>query len=135
MYVARLRPASAAPASWLRRSWLAPGGSLAVAGLPGPRSSQPGGASESADLALGHVGQRDLRHGSSGAAVTAVERRLLELGYAVEVDRYFDWGTHRAVRRFQRSERLRPDGVVGAATWRALGLDPLRVDTSGRFFS
>ena len=96
------------------------GGSLAIAGLPGPRSSQPGGASESTDLALAHIGQRDLRHGSSGAAVTAVERRLLELGYAVEVDRYFDWGTHRAVRRFQRSERLRPDGVVGAATWRAL---------------
>jgi murein DD-endopeptidase MepM/ murein hydrolase activator NlpD len=96
------------------------GGSLAGAGLPGPRSSQPGGASESADLALGHVGQRDLRLGSSSAAVTVVERRLLELGYAVEVDRYFDSGTHRAVRRFQRSEGLRPDGIVGPATWRAL---------------
>ncbi len=98
----------------------ASGGSLAIAGLPGPRSSQPAGTSVSADLALGHAGERELRLGSSGAAVAAIERRLLELDYAVEVDRYFDSGTHRAVRRFQRSEGLRPDGIVGPATWRAL---------------
>lgn len=96
------------------------GGSLAIAGLPTPSPSQPGAASGSAELALGRVGQRDLRLGSSGAAVFAVERRLRQLGYAVEPDRYFDRGTHRAVRSFQNSESLRPDGIVGPATWRAL---------------
>jgi peptidoglycan hydrolase-like protein with peptidoglycan-binding domain len=81
------------------------------------------GASEAASLAIAQdpgVAQRVVKLGSRGEEVTAVERRLDELGFDVKVDRYFDRGTDRAVRRFQHDKGLRVDGVVGRATWHAL---------------
>jgi murein DD-endopeptidase MepM/ murein hydrolase activator NlpD len=67
-----------------------------------------------------HLGERTIRRGSRGNDVRELQTRLVQLGYRAKVSGSFDKGTHRQVKRFQRSHRLRSDGVVGAATSRAL---------------
>jgi peptidoglycan hydrolase-like protein with peptidoglycan-binding domain len=62
-----------------------------------------------------------LRSGSEGPAVEALQRRLAELGYqAHEVDGQFGSETHHAVVAFQKVNRLDRDGVVGPLTRKAL---------------
>jgi lysozyme len=64
------------------------------------------------------------RSGGVGQApeVERLQRRLNALGAAgLTVDGDFGTATDKAVRAFQRSQRLRADGVVGAKTWLALG--------------
>jgi peptidoglycan hydrolase-like protein with peptidoglycan-binding domain len=62
-----------------------------------------------------------LRSGSEGPAVEALQRRLAELGYQVhEVDGQFGSETHHAVVAFQKVNRLGRDGVVGPVTRKAL---------------
>ena len=61
-----------------------------------------------------------VRLGSRGAAVTAVQLRLVANGYCLAVDGDFGWLTWRAVRAFQVRHRLLLDGVVGPQTWAAL---------------
>ena len=66
-----------------------------------------------------------LRKGSGGVGqapnVERLQRRLNALGhFGLTVDGDFGQDTDRAVRAFQRSRRLRADGVVGATTWLAL---------------
>ena len=66
-----------------------------------------------------------LRKGSGGAGqhqhVQRLQRRLNALGhFGLATDGDFGKQTDDAVRTFQRSQRLRADGVVGAATWQAL---------------
>ena len=53
-----------------------------------------------------------LKRGSRGEAVVKLQR-LLGIGD----DGVFGYGTERAVKDFQRSRGLYPDGVVGKATW------------------
>jgi peptidoglycan hydrolase-like protein with peptidoglycan-binding domain len=55
--------------------------------------------------------------GSRGASVRLLQRRL-----GVAADGVFGPGTARAVRRFQRGRGMTADGIVGAATWSALGV-------------
>jgi GH25 family lysozyme M1 (1,4-beta-N-acetylmuramidase) len=67
-----------------------------------------------------------LRKGSGGAGqqplVQRLQRRLNALEHVgLTVDGDFGATTDKAVRAFQRSRRLRADGVVGATTWQALG--------------
>lgn len=57
-----------------------------------------------------------LKTGSHGAAVTAVQKRL-----TVAADGWFGLKTRAAVLTFQRSKKIRPTGIVDAATWTALG--------------
>lgn len=56
-----------------------------------------------------------LRRGSSGAEV-----KILQSHLGIAADGAFGPGTENAVRAFQRSRGLTPDGVVGAQTWGAL---------------
>lgn len=56
-----------------------------------------------------------LRRGSRGAEV-----KILQSHLGIASDGSFGPGTENAVRAFQRSRGLTPDGVVGAQTWGAL---------------
>jgi hypothetical protein len=63
----------------------------------------------------------EVRNGSSGDAVSRLQQRLTDLGYACPVTGFFDGDTDSAVKSFQRDNGLGPDGVVGPKTWAALG--------------
>ena len=65
-----------------------------------------------------------LRQGSSGGEVKEVQRRLKMWGYYKgSVDGVFGAGTKAAVISFQKKNGLTPDGVVGKATYKALGMN------------
>ena len=67
------------------------------------------------------LGQRVLSRGRVGWDVTSLEFRLRRYGLAAKrVDGRFDVATAVALRRFQRAQGLRPDGIAGARTFRAL---------------
>ncbi len=64
-----------------------------------------------------------LRRGDSGSEVTTLQKKLRNWGYySGAVDGIFGSGTEQAVMYFQRKNGLTPDGVVGAATAKALGM-------------
>jgi peptidoglycan hydrolase-like protein with peptidoglycan-binding domain len=62
-----------------------------------------------------------LRQGSSGPDVRYLQGRLVEYGYNLTIDGQFGPMTASAVRAFQSSNGLTPDGIVGPLTWAALG--------------
>ncbi len=65
-----------------------------------------------------------LRQGSSGGEVKEVQRRLKQWGYYNgAVDGVFGSNTKRAVIAFQKKNGLTADGVVGKATYAALGMN------------
>ncbi|MDJ0773695.1 MAG: peptidoglycan-binding protein [Mastigocoleus sp. MO_167.B18] len=62
-----------------------------------------------------------LRVGSRGSQVTSLQQRLKELGYFKgNTTKYFGPITKNAVINFQKSQGLKPDGIVGVKTWNAL---------------
>jgi N-acetylmuramoyl-L-alanine amidase len=63
-----------------------------------------------------------LRLGAHGAAVRALQRRLIALRYfdVATADGVFGPGTYHSVIAFQKVQRLARDGVVGPATWARL---------------
>lgn len=62
-----------------------------------------------------------LRRGSSGAAVSDLQRRLNAAGFSSgTVDGIFGSLTEAAVRSFQSARRLSVDGIAGPNTWGAL---------------
>jgi len=64
-----------------------------------------------------------LKRGSRGDDVTKLQKKLRNWGYySGAVDGIFGGGTEQAVMYFQRKNGLTPDGVVGPATAKALGL-------------
>ncbi len=64
-----------------------------------------------------------LRQGSKGSEVREVQRRLKLWGYYNGgVDGVFGAGTRSAVIAFQKKNGLKADGVVGKATYKALGM-------------
>jgi lysozyme len=62
-----------------------------------------------------------LKKGAKGNAVARLQRALSAAGYAVAADGDFGPATDRAVRAFQAAKGLGVDGIVGPATWQALG--------------
>lgn len=64
-----------------------------------------------------------IREGDMSTAVFKLQQGLKENGFAVTADGKFGQGTTRAVADYQRRRGLVPDGIVGPATIRALGLD------------
>ena len=62
-----------------------------------------------------------LRRGSSGAAVTALQKKLAAAGFSAgPADGQFGPLTDAAVKTFQRARGHTPDGAVGLQTWAAL---------------
>lgn len=64
--------------------------------------------------------QRVLDKGCKGEDVTRLQKKLLVLGYDILVTGYFGDKTDAAVRSFQRTNEMEPDGRVGAQTWEAI---------------
>ena len=65
-----------------------------------------------------------LRQGSTGGEVKEVQRRLKMWGYySGAVDGIFGSGTKKAVIAFQKKNGLTADGIVGKATYAALGMN------------
>lgn len=65
-----------------------------------------------APAALARFGDTTLRKGSSGHDVRVLQSWLDKLGYSTDVDGSFGSGTLRSVRRFEKHEGLKVDGVV-----------------------
>jgi peptidoglycan hydrolase-like protein with peptidoglycan-binding domain len=59
-------------------------------------------------------GDRVLREGSHGQHVRALQRWLSVVGHPTHVDGAFGAGTRSSVRRYERAQRLRVDGVVSS---------------------
>ena len=65
-----------------------------------------------------------LRQGATGGEVKEVQRRLKMWGYYNgSVDGVFGAGTKKAVIAFQKKNGLTADGIVGASTYKALGMN------------
>jgi N-acetylmuramoyl-L-alanine amidase len=78
---------------------------------------------DSETYALNSVAPKVLYWGSTGQDVKNVQWKLLQWGYYDgKVDGIYGARTYRAVRRFQRKNGLKVDGVVGPETAAALGL-------------
>ena len=96
-------------------------GTAAIAG-PGIKTRETSiYATEQADEEIGAAAV--LRQGSKGNEVKEVQRRLKQWGYySGSVDGVFGSGTKAAVIAFQKKNGLTADGVVGKATYKALGM-------------
>ncbi|MBQ8323108.1 MAG: spore cortex-lytic enzyme [Clostridia bacterium] len=80
--------------------------------------------SESTALATEVAETAVLKQGSTGGEVKEVQRRLKLWGYYNgSVDGVFGAGTKAAVVAFQKKNGLTADGVVGKATYKALGMN------------
>ena len=70
-----------------------------------------------------------LRVGSSGEDVKTLQTKLKRWGYYTgSIDGVFGAGTKKAVIAFQKKNGLTPDGIVGAATLKALGMTSVPPD-------
>lgn len=61
-----------------------------------------------------------LKFKSQGELVTLLQHRLSELGYTTDVDGYFGKQTENVVKQFQKVNKLKQDGIVGAGTWQII---------------
>ncbi|GHU70657.1 hypothetical protein AGMMS49992_03370 [Clostridia bacterium] len=73
-----------------------------------------------------------LKYGSKGAAVTAIQNRLKELGYfgGTVTGNYLEM-TVSYVKTFQQKNGLGADGIVGPQTWAKLFFDPNVISVGG----
>lgn len=65
-------------------------------------------------------GRPALAIGARGRFVRALQERLVELEWELDVDGHFGPATDAAVREFQEQYELDVDGIVGPQTWGAL---------------
>jgi len=64
-----------------------------------------------------------LSNGSSGDAVTALQRKLFAMGFDPgTIDGIFGPKTDQAVRRYQEQKGLQVDGIAGPETFASLGI-------------
>jgi peptidoglycan hydrolase-like protein with peptidoglycan-binding domain len=70
-----------------------------------------------------HLGDRILREGMHGHDVRVLQAYLTQAGFGTQVDGQFGSGTEASVVAFQRSKRLRANGVVTWAVSQALRAD------------
>ncbi len=61
-----------------------------------------------------------LKFRSQGEFVTLLQHRLSELGYKTDTDGYFGRDTENTVKKFQKDNKLKQDGIVGAGTWKII---------------
>lgn len=87
-----------------------------------PSGKDKGGASPPADDAkAAEYKKQVLKVGSKGPAVEYLQNALKASCPSIAVDGKFGPGTQKAVKDFQTSKQLKPDGIVGEKTWTALG--------------
>jgi hypothetical protein len=111
----------AAQAKQTAEAAAAAGAGTATKGTPAPAVATPAaGTTPSKPVPPASI----MAEGSSGTNVAALQKKLGEQGFAPgETDGNFGKGTQTAVMAFQKSKNLNADGVVGAKTAAALGLD------------
>ena len=82
------------------------------------RLYSPGAVTASGEVAGGTLeSYTTLRKGMSGAAVTNLQNRLIELGYYKgKADGQYGSATAKAVKNFQKANGLKADGVAGPVT-------------------
>lgn len=61
-----------------------------------------------------------IKQGSRGKDVRHAQERLIRHGHWLVADGIYGKGTQDAVKQFQASRNLNPDGVIGPATWKEL---------------
>jgi peptidoglycan hydrolase-like protein with peptidoglycan-binding domain len=84
-------------------------------------TTSEGGGAEPVDApASGTFGARTLREGMHGHDVRVLQDFLSKAGFDATVDGAFGPATTRAVRRFERSQNLRVDGIVDQGDAQAL---------------
>ena len=89
-------------------------------GVPDAADPDSGPATSSCASLL-YRNELPLRMCDRGMGVGYMQEALSNRGYEVPEDQEFGPATEAAVRAFQRDNGLEADGIVGPATWRALG--------------
>jgi len=63
---------------------------------------------------------RTIKSGSKGKKVKEMQELLLQIGYSLTIDGQFGNESEKAIKDFQFNHGLKPDGMVGDITWKAL---------------
>ena len=76
-------------------------------------------------LSGGALAQTSTGGASAGDVLSQTTIAAVQSALGIEADGVLGRGTRRAIRRFQRAHRLKPDGLLGPKTLSALGIDPV----------
>ena len=106
-------------------TWAALGKACGSSNASGSTGSSSNGSGTSASTGSSNTnvstsGRPTVSYGDSGSNVTALQQLLNKHGYGLVEDGIFGGGTAAAVQRFQASQGLVADGIVGPLTWAKL---------------